>query len=69
MREATKVMSHASCRDRYWHQSILSLGSGQEWERTYAIETVASANGSPTMCAIKFSVCATSFINVDAYQC
>ena len=37
--------------------------------RTYAIETVASANGSPTMCPACSLVCIPSIAVVVSYQC
>ena len=49
--EAMKVMSQASF---HRHLSALFLASivnwKREWKHTYAIDMVASANGSPTMC-------------------
>ncbi len=51
MMEAMKVMSQASCR-RYLSALFLSDAANCEceWTHTYAIDIVASANGSPTMC-------------------
>ena len=50
MMEAIKVMSHASCQI---HLSVLfsfnAVNLKRDREHTYAIDIVASANGSPTM--------------------
>lgn len=51
MMEAMKVMSQASCRS---YLSALFSSYAAKWKRerirTYAIDMVASANGSPTIC-------------------
>ena len=55
MMDAMKVMSQASCR-RYL-SALFPIHTARwkgECERTYAIDMVASANGSPTICPRNF---------------
>lgn len=59
MMEAMKVMSQASC----WGCLSASFSSDTadlkcEGKLTYAIDMVASANGSPTMCPRNVQLCA-----------
>ena len=69
MMEAINVMSQASCRSH--HLALYSFDAASwkgEGKRTYAIDIVASAKGSPTICPriIQYVLCFP--FNAACYQ-